>query len=430
MRTLPTQMATRLSVSRTNDNESPLRLIPHHDDDNDDDTTNNHSQQKNKKKRNKSPTITDICPQTGVTLSRYMMELERWNPELSEVESIFTSIQVAAKAISNLVRKSTLQANTGYYKGSMNIQGEEQSKMDVIANDVLKNALNWAGHFKTIASEEEDEPISSSDPQGIFPEAIIDSGKSYIAVFDPLDGSANLDSGIPVGTIFGIFRHGTECQLDRQLCLEDVLQPGRNLVAAGYCLYSSATTLVMTLGDGTHGFTLDETIGEFVLTHPSIQIPQQGSIYSFNEGNRWEWDQPIQDYIMDIQTGMGKQQNKYKARYVGSMVADVHRTLMYGGIFGYPADRTSLNGKLRLLYEAAPMAFLLEQAGGRASTGTRPIMDVLPTDVHARVPVILGSPDDVKELESYYEAVIEKNNKELLNAGQLNTTDAKDMHYA
>jgi fructose-1,6-bisphosphatase I len=380
------------------------------------------------------PVHRNVCPQTGVTLSRYMMEMERLNPELSEVESIFTSIQVGCKAISNLVRKSALQSNTGYAfgGGSINVQGEVQTKMDLLANDVLKNALQWAGHFKTIASEEEDEPLSTgtgtmevSDPAGVFPEAIIDSGASYIAVFDPLDGSANIDAGIPVGTIFGIFQHtDDDCSIDNidNLCLDDVLQPGRNLVAAGYCLYSSATTLVLTLGAGTHGFTLDETIGEFVLTHPNMKIPERGSIYSFNEGNRCEWDQPIQDYIADIQQGTGQTGAKYKGRYVGSMVADVHRTLQYGGIFGYPADHKSHNGKLRLLYEAAPMAFLVEQAGGVASTGNRPIMDVLPTDVHARVPCILGSPDDVQELMGYYAKIettrAESNGLDFINDGE------------
>jgi fructose-1,6-bisphosphatase I len=377
------------------------------------------------------PVHTNVCPQTGVTLSRYMMEMERLNPELSEVESMFTSIQVGCKAISNLVRKSCLQANTGYALGggSINVQGEEQMKMDVIANDVLKNALRWAGHFKTIASEEEDEPIvGSSDPEGVFPEALIDSGKKYIAVFDPLDGSSNIDAGIPVGTIFGVFQHTDECAIDSadDLCLGDVLQPGRNLVAAGYCLYSSATTLVLTLGAGTHGFTLDETIGEFVLTHPNMKIPERGAIYSFNEGNRFEWDEPIQDYITDIQQGKGQAGTKYKGRYVGSMVADVHRTLQYGGIFGYPADKSSVNGKLRLLYEAAPMAFLVEQAGGAASTGTRPIMDVLPTDVHARVPVILGSPADVEELQSYYPSTSDF--APMAQGDGVNATDGS--HYA
>jgi fructose-1,6-bisphosphatase I len=337
-----------------------------------------------------------------------MMDMERLNPELEELESIFTSIQVGCKAISKLVRNANLDANTGLAGGggSINIQGEEQKKMDVLANDCLKTALRWAGKFKTIASEEEDEPVYGCSDG----EAFVDSGASYIAVFDPLDGSSNIDAGIPVGTIFGIFQHSEECMLGdknaskkNDVCREDVLQPGRNLVAAGYCIYSSATTLVFTIGDGTHGFTLDESIGEFILTHPNMKIPGRGSIYSANEGNRFGWDQPMQDYIRNLQLGKGETATKYSARYVGSMVADVHRTLQYGGIFAYPADKKNLNGKLRLLYEAAPMAFLVEQAGGLATTGDRDILDVLPTDVHARVPCILGSKDDVKELQSYYE---------------------------
>lgn len=288
--------------------------------------------------------------------------------------------------------------------GSINVQGEEQKKMDVLANDVLKNALQWAGHFKTIASEEEEEPLVGFMHEDGRAEALIDGKSCYIAVFDPLDGSSNIDAGIPVGTIFGVFQHREECGVDSadDMCLDDVLQPGKDLVAAGYCLYSSATTLVMTLGDGTHGFTLDESLGEFVMTHPNMKIPERGSIYSFNEGNRWEWDQPVQDYVTSIQQGKGETGSRYSGRYVGSMVADVHRTLQYGGIFGYPADKKNVNGKLRLLYEAAPMAFLIEQAGGTATTGTRPISEVLPTDVHDRVPCILGSRDDVAELQSHY----------------------------
>jgi len=349
----------------------------------------------------RNPVHRNVCPQTGVTLSRYMMEMERLNPELQELESIFTSIQVGCKAISKLVRTATLACNTGA-AGNVNIQGEDQKKMDVLANDVLKNALQWAGHFKTIASEEEDEPLVGFMHEDGRAEALVDT--NYIAVFDPLDGSSNSDAGIPVGTIFGIFHHREECGLDNanDRCLEDVLQPGKSMVAAGYCLYSSATTLVFTLGDGTHGFTLDESLGEFVLTHPNMKIPQRGSIYSFNEGNRFDWDKPVQDYITNLQQGRGEAGKRYSLRYVGSMVADIHRTLQYGGIFGYPADKKNLNGKLRLLYEAAPMAFLVEQAGGAATTGTRPIMEVLPTDVHDRVPCILGSPADVAELQSYY----------------------------
>lgn len=236
-----------------------------------------------------------------------------------------------------------------------------------------------------------------------------------IQVFDPLDGSSNIDAGIPVGTIFGIFQQSQEKQVDESLMLNDVLQPGKNLVAAGYCLYSSATTLVFTLGDGTHGFTLDESLGEFVLTHPNMKIPDRGQIYSANEGNRYQWDEPMREYISDLQQGKGQTGQKYSARYVGSMVADCHRTLQYGGIFAYPADKTNVNGKLRLLYEAAPIAFLIEQAGGRATTGTADIMDVVPKNVHERVPCILGSKDDVEEFKSYNDQ--QKRHKDSGNIG-------------
>jgi fructose-1,6-bisphosphatase I len=357
-----------------------------------------------KPKSFRKPTLShNVCAQTGITLSRYMMEMEHLNPELSEVESIFTSIQVGCKAISKLVRNANLNDNIGFFNGggSINVQGEEQKKMDVLANDCLKNALRWSGHFKTLASEEEDDPVIGAHQSQA--DALLDMGASYIAVFDPLDGSSNIDAGIPVGTIFGIFQQSHENQVDESLMLNDVLQPGKNLVAAGYCLYSSATTLVFTLGDGTHGFTLDESLGEFVLTHPNMKIPDRGQIYSANEGNRYQWDEPMREYISDLQQGKGLTGQKYSARYVGSMVADCHRTLQYGGIFAYPADKTNVNGKLRLLYEAAPIAFLMEQAGGRATTGTADIMDVVPKNVHERVPCILGSKDDVEEFKSYYD---------------------------
>lgn len=193
--------------------------------------------------------------------------------------------------------------------------------------------------------------------------------------------------------------------------MRDTLQAGNNLVAAGYCLYSSATTLVITFGNGVNGFTLDENIGEFILTHPEMRIPSRGEIYSFNEANRWDWDEPVTSYITDIQQGKGETGKKYSARYVGSMVADVHRTLQYGGIFGYPADKKNPNGKLRLLYEAAPMSFLIEQAGGLSINGKNRIMDIPPNEVHQRVPCILGSRNDVLELRKYYQ---QSNDPELI----------------
>lgn len=352
-----------------------------------------------------------------------MMETTRMNPELKEIESIFISLQTAVKAISNLVRTSSLKGNTGLEGGggAINIQGEEQKKLDVMSNDVLKSALRWNGRLATIASEEEDAPVDAvlRDSRGnpvYSSDVVVDQEGRYVAVFDPLDGSSNIDAGIPVGTIFGIFeRKDEECSLDfdneeaERRCLQDTLQPGKNLVAAGYALYSSATSMVFTLGCGVNGFTLDEKIGEFVLTHENIKIPNRGKIYSFNEANRWDWDEPLQKYITDIQQGLGETKTKYSSRYIGSMVADVHRTLQYGGIFGYPADKKSPDGKLRLLYEAAPMSFLCEQAGGLAISGKNRILDIPPTNVHQRVPCILGSIDDVKELRRYYRASTDPN---------------------
>ena len=240
-----------------------------------------------------------------------------------------------------------------------------------------------------------------------------DETSRYVAVFDPLDGSSNVDAGIPTGTIFGIYEEPDGCVLDANAdgvvsgqalrdCLGATLQSGNKLVAAGYVLYSSATSLFFTLGAGTFGFTYDEHIGEFVLSHPNVKIPSRGKIYSINEGNRWEWDAPLQEYITAVQKGEGETKTKYTSRYIGSMVGDVHRTLLYGGVFGYPADTKNKNGKLRLLYEAAPMAFLVEQAGGVATTGRKRIMDIEPSQVHQRVPVMLGSSEDIEELQKLY----------------------------
>ena len=357
-----------------------------------------------------APVFDQVCKETGITLSRFMIETAIANPELSELESIFSSIETATKTISNLVRRSSLTGLTGYLDdGNINIQGEEQKKLDVITNDVLKNALRFTGRMGVLASEEEDVPVEVEDESAARyqKEVLVEqtSGK-YVAVFDPLDGSSNVDAGIPTGTIFGIFEDKQdECDLtadDLDTCLETTLQPGNSLVASGYVLYSSATHLFMTLGAGTYGFTYDEHIGEFVLSHPDVKIPARGKIYSTNEANRWEWDQPLQDYVTAIQKGEGESRTKYSARYIGSMVGDVHRTLLYGGIFGYAADTKNKAGKLRLLYEAAPMAFLVEQAGGVATTGRDRIMDIEPSNVHQRVPCILGSADDVNELKSYY----------------------------
>lgn len=287
------------------------------------------------------------------------------------------------------------------------MQGEDQKKLDVITNDVLKNALRYTGKLGTLASEEEDNPVPGDRNDGVLAET-----GNYVCCFDPLDGSSNVDAGIAVGTIFGIFKEPevAECDISEDMmlsdqeveCLAGTLQPGKALVAAGYVLYSSSTEMVFTLGKGCIGFTLDQSIGEFVLTRPNMKIPPRGKIYSLNEANINEWDEPMRKYIQDVQAGKGETGVKYSARYIGSMVGDVHRTLLYGGLFAYPSDAKNKDGKLRLLYEAAPMAFILEQAGGKAITGYSRVMDIPPKAVHQRVPVILGSPDDIDECQKYF----------------------------
>ena len=241
-----------------------------------------------------------------------------------------------------------------------------------------------------------------------------DTGK-YVCVFDPLDGSSNVDAGIPTGTIIGIYEHDENCEIDADCvgeecteqeaqCLANTLQPGTNLVAAAYCLYSSSTFFVLTLGSGTYGFTLDENIGEFVLSHPNMKIPENSKIMSFNEANTHMWDEPLQKVVTGWKEGTGKSGEAFSSRYVGSMVGDVHRTLLYGGVFGYPGDTKNPNGKLRLLYEGAPMSFIMEQAGGISTTGTKRVMEIVPEVVHQRVPIVMGSKNDVQEVIDAYAA--------------------------
>jgi len=377
------------------------------------------------------PQFPEVCEQTGITLTRYMCEVARANPELQDLQVLMSSIQTACKTIQSLVQRAHIEGLVGYAEGggSINVQGEEQKTLDVLTNDVLKKALRFTGKMGVIASEEEDVPVDVADDTGLptyDTNAFMDETGRYTAVFDPLDGSSNVDAGIPTGTIFGIFSGADDCILPEegcddetvasaddeckitspvsQQCLASTLQPGTSLVASGYCLYSSSTFFALTLGAGVQIFTLDSSIGEFVLTHANVKIPERGAIYSMNEANRDMWDEPLRQYVQDLQQGQGESEVKYTARYIGSMVGDVHRTLLYGGIFGYPADAKNVNGKLRLLYEAAPMAYLVEQAGGLALTGKTRIMDLLPQSVHQRVPVILGSPADVRECRRYYEA--------------------------
>jgi fructose-1,6-bisphosphatase I len=338
---------------------------------------------------------------TPISLTRYLLEVAKQNKELEDMVGLINGIQFACKKISSMVGKAGVTDLMGSYQGLVNFHGEEQKKLDVLSNEVLKNALKFSGKMAVIASEEEDVPIMVEESY---------SG-NYVVVFDPLDGSSNLDAGLPTGTIFGVFQQQFAClvrEFEEQIdqvelaCLQNTLQPGRRLIAAGYCIYSSSTMLVLSLGNGSHCFTLDTEVGEFVLTRANMKIPQRGHIYSFNESNYYQWDKGIQEYIERLKNGNNQSATRYSSRYVGSMVADVHRTLLYGGIFGYPADQKNVGGKLRLVYECAPMAYLVEQAGGKATTGREDILDITPKSIHERKPLVLGSPDDIEEFLQVY----------------------------
>jgi fructose-1,6-bisphosphatase I len=318
------------------------------------------------------------------------------DPELAVVLS---SIATACKQISSLVQRSAVSNLTGL-AGQANVQGEDQKKLDVVSNEVFCNALRASGRTGVIASEEEDLPVAVEETF---------SG-NYVVVFDPLDGSSNLDASISTGSIFGIYAPSEECAIEDMddpekmmtNCVVNVCQPGDNLLAAGYCLYSSSVAFVLTVGKGTWGFTYDSLVGEFVLTHPDMKVPKAGKIYSFNEGNYASWTPGLQTYMDSLKTGGKESGTKpYSARYIGSLVGDFHRTLLYGGIYGYPGDKANPNGKLRLLYECAPMSFIMEQAGGKGSTGGGRVLDVMPDKVHQRVPLFIGSPDEVDYVESF-----------------------------
>jgi len=326
-----------------------------------------------------------------ITLTRHVLseQLRLGASATGDLTLLLTAIQVTSKFIATNVRKARLINLVGL-AGETNVQGEEQKKLDVLSNDIMVNALRASGKTAVLVSEE-------------LEDAIIIEGRNkgkYCVVFDPLDGSSNIDAGVNIGTIFGIYR----VRPDSPGTVEDVLRAGSEMVAAGYTMYGSSANLVLSLGEGVNGYTLDAALGEFILTHPNIQIPPRGKIYSFNEGNSMYFHAPVTAYLKSIKYP-SPPKTPYSARYIGSMVADVHRTMLYGGIFGYPNDKKSKNGKLRLLYEAFPMAFLTEKAGGVATTGTKRILDIVPKSIHERCSVFLGSRDDVQDLMKFYREV-------------------------
>jgi fructose-1,6-bisphosphatase I len=327
----------------------------------------------------------------GTTITKKIMEEQRQFPKASgDFSGMLYELVVALKVIAYEVNKAGLMNILGH-AGTTNIQGEIQQKLDVFANTVIIHKMDHTGYLCGMASEENEELIEIADrhPQG---------GK-YALLFDPLDGSSNIDVNVSIGSIFSVFRKKST---GPKGALEDFLQPGTDLLAAGYAVYGSSTMFVYSTGLGVHGFTLDPGVGEFILSHPNIMSPKKGGVYSVNEGNRVYWDDKVRSLVNYFTVEDKATGRPYSSRYIGSLVADFHRNLTKGGIFMYPPDKKSPEGKLRLMYEAIPLAFIAEQAGGQAvdATGKR-ILEIKPTSLHQRTPLFIGSKDDVDVAKSF-----------------------------
>ncbi len=327
-----------------------------------------------------------------VTIQRHIMEEQELHPAATgEFTRLLWDLVLAFKMISREVNRAGL-ANILGLAGHENVQGEEVTKLDDYAQKRIFEQMDHGGHLCCMASEEVEDviPIPPQFPRG-----------KYVLLFDPLDGSSNIDVNASIGTIFSIHRKRTP---GPDGTAADCMQKGTEQVAAGYVVYGSSTMLVYTVGRGVHGFTLEPSLGEFLLSHENIRIPKRGKIYSVNEGNEASWDDGTRRYIRNLKEKDKPNGRPYSHRYIGALVGDAHRTLLKGGIFLYPpdvSDPAKPKPKLRLLYEASPMAFIFEHAGGAASTGRERILDVQPTSLHQRVSLILGSPDDVREYESF-----------------------------
>ncbi|KAG1937533.1 fructose-1,6-bisphosphatase 1b [Pimephales promelas] len=321
-----------------------------------------------------------------VTLTRFVLEEGRKAKGTGELTTLLNSMCTAIKAISTAVRKAGI-ANLYGIAGSTNVTGDQVKKLDVLSNDLVINMIKSSFTSCVLVSEEDEKALI------VEPEK---RGK-YVVCFDPLDGSSNIDCLASIGTIFAIYRKETNDEPSEK----DALRSGRNIVAAGYALYGSATMMVLSTGQGVNCFMLDPAIGEFILVDQNVRIKKKGKIYSLNEGYAQHFYPDVTEYLQKKKFPEDGS-SPYGGRYVGSMVADVHRTLVYGGIFLYPANVKSPKGKLRLLYECNPMAFIMEQAGGMATTGAMNVLDIKPDSIHQRVPVVLGSPDDVQEYISIY----------------------------
>ena len=329
----------------------------------------------------------------GTTVNRQIMDMQREFPEATgDFTALLAELIVAAKIISRDVNKAGLADILGL-SGKINVQGEQVQKLDELSNETIKRRMASCGYICVMASEEEDDIVHALEGY---------EGK-YVIAFDPLDGSSNIDVNVNIGTIFSIYRKITP---GNKGAVEDFFQGGREQVGAGYIVYGSSTMLVYTAGrgQGVHGFTLDPSVGEFFLSHPDIKVPDKGKIFSVNEGNYNFWSEGTKkyvDYLKEVDKDTGR---PYCTRYIGSLVADFHRNLLRGGVFLYPMDYKDParpQGKLRLLYEANPLSFIIEEAGGRASTGTQNILDVKPESLHQRVPLIIGSKEDVDMAEKF-----------------------------
>lgn len=319
------------------------------------------------------------------TLSRHVLQqLQSFGAEAQDLSALMNRIALAGKLIARRLSRADLVEGALGFTGNVNVQGESVKKMDIYANDVFISVFKQSGLVCRLASEEMDKPyyIPENCPIG-----------RYTLLYDPIDGSSNVDINLNVGSIFSIRRQEGE-DIDGEA--RDLLQNGSKQIAAGYVLYGPSTMLVYSIGKGVHAFTLDPSLGEFILSHENIQVPEHGPVYSMNEGNFWQWDDSIRDYTRYVHRHEG-----YTARYSGALVGDFHRILFQGGVFLYPGTVKKPEGKLRLLYESAPLAYLMEQAGGKASTGMENVLDVVPKELHARTPLFIGSKEDVALVESF-----------------------------
>ena len=324
-----------------------------------------------------------------ITIEQFIISRQQEFPYASgELSALLRDISLAGKVINRAVTKAGLVDILGIH-GTENIHGEVVKKLDVFAHNELIKTLALGDNCSIICSEEEEEVIPVPNSEG-----------RYIVLFDPLDGSSNIDVNVSIGTIFSIYRRESS-SLNQKDCQREALQQGIKQVAAGYILYGSSTMMVYSTGHGVNGFTLDPSIGEFLLSHPNMRIPDQGTTYSVNQGHYAYFQVEVQNYIRALQKEDESNRRPYNLRYIGTMVADIHRTLFAGGIFFYPSTKKSPNGKLRLMYECNPMAFLIEQAGGRATTGYERILDIVPDHIHMRCPIFAGSYKDVLEVENF-----------------------------